>query len=150
MSEADHRARLQRIFAEAISLRNNGELEEALDALDRFDEAANGTSVGGDVVRGGILWNLGRIDEGAAAMRRVLALKDRHALASSVLVHCLLEGGRLDDARTEALRYLEFVDSGRAERAPKSLKTFYREIRAASQPELEAMARSLRDEKKNG
>ena len=138
---------LESLFKQATELRYAGDATGALRALDEIDARAGGPQLACDVIRGGILWELGRIDEGAVALRRVLALRPRHVLASRVLTHCLLEAGALSAARAEAARYLELVDAGEAARAPASLKDFYRQVVDASDVQLEGVAQSLRAEK---
>lgn len=147
MSSAEHQETLKRIFARAIALRNSGELEEALRELTKYSEVSPADSIGEHVVAGGILWTLGRSGEAAEAMKHVLQFQPLHALASTVLVHCLLDQDRFDQGRAEAARYLRLVASGEAARAPESTKVFFRDVVDASDQELRMMARASREER---
>ncbi len=136
---------IQRIFADAIALRNSGRLEEALQKLEEYRACSPDNSVAEDVIAGGILWTLGRFAEAEAAMSRVLAIEPLHAIASTVLVHCLLQTCQFDAGRAEASRYLRLVASGEAARAPSSTKRFFADVVDATELELRAMASAAQE-----
>jgi len=95
---------------EAIALRNAGDVNGAREILAGILSATK-KCPSAYVVLGGIQWDAGESDNALASFRAATRLDPTMEMASLPLFHILMEIGLVDEAFSEARRFLAVADS---------------------------------------
>ena len=95
---------------EAISLRDHGRHEEALEILVSLVPAYR-RKLAFLVILGDTYRKLDRMDKAISVFREAIRLNERSDLASLALAHCLFDNSEIDQAIEEVERFLSLEDS---------------------------------------
>lgn len=97
-------------FAQAVRLRDEGSLAEAVDILSRLSNSNNATTAVFAML-GHAQWGLGYISDAIQSFRHATEMSPRSEIVSLGLFHILFEAGRIDEAFDEMRRFLAIRDS---------------------------------------
>lgn len=102
--------RLRKRFDEAVKLERSGQLNVAKEILQELARLDSGSPAIFSVL-GHVCWQIGLLDEAAAAFQKATELAPKLEAASLGLFHMLLKIGKEEQALEEAERFLLIADS---------------------------------------